>query len=142
MEVIMSTKQQKQGVLPKDPAQEGVAGFPGGVEQWGQSADDGPAGLARPLDETTGGTEPRTTPETADSVVDRGKAAMADVGEALEQAGRTAKESATRTAERAYSAGTEGAQVVERQMSERPWTTFFAGAFLGCLLGFMFASRR
>jgi hypothetical protein len=21
------------------------------------------------------------------------------------------------------------------QMSERPWTTFFAGAFLGCLLG-------
>jgi hypothetical protein len=138
----MPSKQQKQGFTPNDPLQEVPAGFPGGVEQWGQSADDGPAGLARPLDEVTGGPpEADRTSKADESLVDRGKAAVAGAGEALGQAGRAAKEGATR-AERAYRAGTETTHVVERQMSERPWTSFFAGAFLGCLLGFVLASRR
>ena len=139
----MPAKQPKQGFTPNDPLQEAPAGFPGGVEQWGQSADDGPAGLARALDEVTGGSpEVDRTSEADESLVDRGKAAVAGTGEALGQAGRAAKEGATQAAERAYRAGTETTHEVERQMSERPWTTFFAGAFLGCLLGFVLASRR
>lgn len=139
----MPAKQQKQGFTPNDPRQEAPAGFPGGMEQWGQSADDGPAGLARPLDEVTGGSPDVAGASEADeSLVDRGKAAMAGAGEVLGEAGRAAKEGTIRTAERAYGAGTETARVAERHMSERPWTTFFAGAFLGCLLGFIFASRR
>jgi ElaB/YqjD/DUF883 family membrane-anchored ribosome-binding protein len=143
VEDIMPSKQQKHGFTPDDPLQEAPAGFPGGVEQWGQSADDGAAGLARPLDEVTGGPpEADRTAEADESLVDRGKAAVAAAGEVLGQAGRAAKEGATRAAGRAYRAGTETTHVVEGQMSERPWTSFFAGAFLGCLLGFVLASRR
>jgi ElaB/YqjD/DUF883 family membrane-anchored ribosome-binding protein len=142
----MSAKKEKQSATSAHSTEEGIAGSPGGVEEWGQGSDDDrPAGVAGPLDEGTQEAESTVGKTISDAVNNAAEAvasSTAGAGEALGEAGRAATEGAAKAASQAYTVGTEATHVVERQMSERPWMTLLAGTFLGCVLGFMLASRR
>jgi ElaB/YqjD/DUF883 family membrane-anchored ribosome-binding protein len=137
----MSAKKEKQSSAPGQPAEESIGGSQGGGG-WGQSADDGAAG---PLDEGTENPESTTRRTISDAVGDTAEtvaSSTASAGDALKDVGRAATEGAAEAASHTYTAGTEAAHIVERQTSESPWTTFLAGTLVGCLLGFVLASRR
>ncbi len=68
-----------------------------------------------------------------------------DIGgfqETLTQSAQEGKRRLAAALDRGYAVGGHALEEVEDEMSTRPWSTFFAGAVLGGIAGFLIATRR
>jgi hypothetical protein len=80
--------------------------------------------------------------DAANSMAERGAEAIADAGETVKRAGRSAKAGASRIAEQAQSAGGDAVRTLQAEMSDRPWTIALAAVAAAGVLGYLLGSRR